>query len=161
MPDNAPAYPGAIHAILNADMIVIGPGSLYTSIIPNLLIPDIVSAINASRAFRVYVCNVATQEGETDSYTCGQHVAAIEEHAQARLVDLVVANDQIQHPLPDGVNLVQPPEGNLPTAPVYCADLVDAEHPWRHDPQKLGDTLISLLEERTGPLELDPPGMEE
>jgi len=154
VPDNAPAYPEAIHDILNADMIVIGPGSLFTSIIPNLLIPDIVAAIDASRAFRIYVCNVATQAGETDSYTCAQHLKALEEHAQAHIVDLVVANDQTQSHLPKGVNLVQPPEGSLPTASVYCTDLVDAEQPWRHDPQKLGETLLSLLEERTGPLEL-------
>ena len=161
MPENAPAYPEAIHEILNADMIVIGPGSLYTSIIPNLLIPDIVAAIRTSRAFRVYVCNVATQDGETDSYTCAQHLEAIEEHAQARLIDLVVANDHIHHPLPEGVILVPPPLGNLPTAPVYSTDLVDAEQPWRHDPHKLGDTLLSLLEERTGPLELPPQLVEE
>ncbi|NIN68394.1 MAG: hypothetical protein GTO63_27540, partial [Anaerolineae bacterium] len=60
-----PAYPEAIHALLNAEMIVVGPGSLYTSVLPNLLVPDISQAIKSSRAFRVYVCNVATQPGET------------------------------------------------------------------------------------------------
>ena len=61
-PDHVRAFPGAVRAILNADLIVIGPGSLYTSILPNLLVHDIAEAIRASRAHAIYICNVATQE---------------------------------------------------------------------------------------------------
>jgi len=70
-PNNPPAFPQAIQAILAADLIVIGPGSLYTSILPNLLVPDIAEAVRASRALKLFVCNVATERGETTGYTAG------------------------------------------------------------------------------------------
>ena len=66
-PGTPPAYPGAIQAILAADLVVIGPGSLYTSILPNLLVAEIVEALQATAALKVYVCNVATQYGETEA----------------------------------------------------------------------------------------------
>jgi uncharacterized cofD-like protein len=68
-PEDAPAYPDAVKSILAADLIVIGPGSLFTSILPNLLVKGITGAIRASKALKVYVCNVATQHGETERYT--------------------------------------------------------------------------------------------
>jgi uncharacterized cofD-like protein len=89
-PSDPPAYPEAIHALLNADMIVIGPGSLYTSVMPNLLVPDIAGAVQSSRAFRVYVCNVATQKGETDNYDCEAHWTALSEHASEGLVEKLI-----------------------------------------------------------------------
>lgn len=153
-PNDPPAYPGAIQAILNADMIVIGPGSLYTSVIPNLLIPDLVKAIRTSQAFKVFVCNVATQLGETDGYDCKQHVGAIERHIGRGLVDVVVANNSFDYPLPDGVSMVDPSESADMMVPLYIGDLVDPDHPWRHDSEKIADTLIALWEERTGPLEI-------
>ena len=67
-PDDAPAFPPVIKAILNADVIVVGPGSLYTSLLPNLLVHDLLAAMHVSRAIKIYVCNIATQSGETDSY---------------------------------------------------------------------------------------------
>jgi uncharacterized cofD-like protein len=153
-PSDPPAYPEAVHALLNADLIVIGPGSLYTSIIPNLLVPDIAHAVRASRAFRIYVCNVATQAGETDGYDCEAHSRALEEHAGPGLVDLVVANDCLHTEIPGGAKSVCPPENGSIGLPVYLADLVDDERPWRHDSIQLADSLIALLEERTGPLDL-------
>ena len=153
-PSDPPAYPEAVHALLNADLIVIGPGSLYTSIIPNLLVPDIANAVRASRAFRIYVCNVATQAGETDGYDCAAHSRALEEHAGPGLVDLVVANDCLHTEIPGGARSVCPPENGSIGLPVYLADLVDDERPWRHDSIQLAESLIALLEERTGPLDL-------
>ena len=79
-PDAAKAFPPAIQALLNADLIIAGPGSLYTSILPNLLVKEIVAAIRASQAKKIYICNVATQPGETDHYTLADHVQAIDEH---------------------------------------------------------------------------------
>jgi uncharacterized cofD-like protein len=76
-PNSPPAFPDAVQAILSADLIVIGPGSLYTSLLPNLLVPDITAAIRSSRALKIYVCNVATQPGETEHFTCGDHLMAI------------------------------------------------------------------------------------
>src|SRR5690606_35261785 len=66
-PDDAPAFPPVIQELLRADIIVVGPGSLYTSILPNLLVHDLLASIHASRAIKIYVCNIATQSGETDS----------------------------------------------------------------------------------------------
>ncbi len=152
VPNNPPAYPEAIHAILNADMIIVGPGSLYTSVIPNLLVKDIVEAIRASRAFKVYVCNVATQPGETDGYDSVQHLAAIEDHVGKGLVDLMLANDNFEGAFQERVEWVAPPNSRKINVLVHTADLIDEEHPWRHDPKKLSETLIALLEERTGPL---------
>ncbi|HEY45027.1 MAG TPA: YvcK family protein [Anaerolineae bacterium] len=153
-PNDPPAYPGAIQAVLNADMIVIGPGSLYTSVIPNLLIPDLVKAIRASQAFKVFVCNVATQRGETDGYDCKQHVDAIERHIGRGLVDVVVANDCFDYTLPEGISAVHASLSTDITVPLYTGALVDPDRPWRHDSEKLADTLIALWEERTGPLDL-------
>jgi uncharacterized cofD-like protein len=154
-PNDPPAYPEALHAILNADMVVVGPGSLYTSILPNLLVPDIVAALKASRAFKVFVCNVATQVGETDGYSCMQHVEAIETHIGKWIFDQVVANDCYSERLPDGISWVQDSSG-VKRIPIYKTDLVDKDRPSHHDPVKLSETLISLLEERTGPLDLPP-----
>jgi uncharacterized cofD-like protein len=155
-PNDPPAYPPAIQAILNADMIVIGPGSLYTSILPNLLVPDITKAIRASRAFKVYVCNVATQPGETDKYNCPEHWLAVEAHIGREIVDIIIANDNLSGELPEGVQAVDPCiDGNSPE-PLYVTDLVDPDLPSRHDPDLLAEALIALLEERTGPLDLSP-----
>ncbi|HEY89747.1 MAG TPA: YvcK family protein, partial [Thermoflexia bacterium] len=79
-PSSPPAYPGAIQAILNAEMIIMGPGSLYTSILPNLLVPEIIKAIRASQALKVYICNLATQLGETDDYTAARHLEVLTAH---------------------------------------------------------------------------------
>jgi uncharacterized cofD-like protein len=152
-PNEPPAYPLAIQALLNAEMIVLGPGSLYTSLLPNLLVPDIPHAVRASRAFKVYVCNVATQPGETDGYDCSAHVRAIEEHVGSGLIDLVLANDVASPTLPPSVTPVTA-ESNGNRVPVHSTYLVDDVQPWRHDAAKLAETLIALLEERTGPLEL-------
>jgi uncharacterized cofD-like protein len=93
-PNSPPAFPQAIQAILNADIVLVGPGSLYTSILPNLLVPDISDAIRASRGLRLYICNVATQSGETTGYTCGDHLRALEEHTGGRLFDIIVCNNK-------------------------------------------------------------------
>ena len=77
-PNNPLAFPPTIQALLNADIIIIGPGSLYTSLMPNLLVPDIAEAFKASRALKFFVSNVATQPGETDGFNCGDHVYTVE-----------------------------------------------------------------------------------
>ena len=84
----------SVQAIREADLILIGPGSLYTSILPNLLIGDIARAIAGSRAPRVYIANLMTQPGETTNYSVAEHLRAIQEHVKPRIVDYVVANRQ-------------------------------------------------------------------
>jgi uncharacterized cofD-like protein len=89
-PANPPALPKALQAIAEADYIIIGPGSLYTSIIPNLLVPQITSAITASKALRLYICNIMTQPGETDGYTVSDHIRTLEEVSGGKLFDAVL-----------------------------------------------------------------------
>ncbi len=151
-PSDPPAFPQVVQAILAADMVVIGPGSLYTSILPNLLVPDISEAIRSSRAFRVYVCNVATQPGETQGYTCGDHVRALEDHIGGGLFDLIVANKECKEDLPENMQWVIAEEDLDDDYAVYRSDLVDSARPWHHDSARLAEVLIDLLEERTGPL---------
>lgn len=79
LPENPPALPKALEAIREADYIIIGPGSLYTSVIPNLLVPEIADAIAARNIPRIYVCNIMTQPGETQGYTVANHIQAIDE----------------------------------------------------------------------------------
>jgi uncharacterized cofD-like protein len=88
----------AVQAIREADLILMGPGSLYTSILPNLLIPEIARAIARSRAPRVYIANLMTQPGETTNYSVAEHLRAIQEHVKPRIVDFVVANRQSVSP---------------------------------------------------------------
>lgn len=151
-PPNPSAFPKVIQAMLAADLIVVGPGSLYTSILPNLLVPDIAAALRASRALKIYVCNVASQPGETDGYSCGDHVRALEEHLGSGLFDLVVCNRNTEGTLPAGIEWVRAESDLDADYAVYQADLVDEQNPWRHDAQKLAQVLIDLYQERTGPL---------
>lgn len=151
-PDTPLAFPQAVQAILAADLIVIGPGSLYTSVIPNLLVPDIAAAIRSSRALKIFVCNVATERGETDGYTCKDHIRALEDHVGRGLFDLVVSNHTFQGELPEGIDWVTTePDLDL-EYPIYQADLIDESSPWRHDSAKLAQVLMDLYQERTGPL---------
>jgi uncharacterized cofD-like protein len=151
-PDNPPAFPQVIQALLKADLILIGPGSLYTSILPNLLVPDIAAAVRASQALKIFVCNVATQKGETVGYTCGDHVRVLENHLGGDLFDIVVSNEQCEGTLPTDVQWVTAEDDLDDDFAVYRADVVDPERPWRHDGEKLARVLIDLLQERTGPL---------
>lgn len=92
IPANPPALPAAIKAINEADYIIIGPGSLYTSLIPNLLVPQIADAIAASVAPRIYVCNIMTQPGETQGYTVSDHIRAIDAACGRQLFDAVLVH---------------------------------------------------------------------
>lgn len=152
-PNDAPAYPPVVKAILSADMIVVGPGSLYTSLLPNLLVKDLLGAIQASRALKVYVSNIATQNGETDLFSCYDHVRALEEHVGDRLFDVVLCNNNYEGQLLNDSQWALVDEKTLSDSRVRCADLTDASHPWRHDSKKLAETLITVLAEYTGPLD--------
>lgn len=149
-PDHAPAYPEAIRAILSADLIVIGPGSLFTSILPNLLVSGIVEAIRASRGYTVYVCNVATQRGETDEFTVADHVAALEAHIGRGVLDAILANNNYPSKnAGDQTHYVLPTSDSHPLYQRYTmhmADLNDVERPWRHDPSKLAQALFTMYD---------------
>ena len=148
-PDDVPAYPDAVRAILEADLIVAGPGSLFTSIIPNLLVRDIAEAIRASRALKVYVCNVATQPGETEGYNVLEHVQALEAHVGQGLFPWVLANSDHSGPLPADLQWVCPDPPVNGARRTLAAPVADARYPWRHDPAKLAESLMQLLAEQT------------
>ncbi len=145
-PEQPRAYPGAVQAILGAEMIVIGPGSLYTSLLPNLLVPEIAEALRATRAPRVYVCNVVTQPGETEGYSAEDHLQALEQHVGTGLFTHIVVNLP-----PEGS---EPPQGSTWVAPEVLprpgltripAQLGDARNPWQHESLRLADVVMSLL----------------
>lgn len=98
LPEHPPALPEALRAIAEAEVILLGPGSLYTSVIPNLLVDGIVDAICASDALKIYVCNIMTQDGETEGMTASEHVAALLRHGAPGLVDICLANSAAVRP---------------------------------------------------------------
>jgi uncharacterized cofD-like protein len=100
IPEQPPALPRALEAIAHADLIVLGPGSLYTSLLPNLLVPELVSAIRRSKAPRLYICNLMTQPGETDGLDVTGHLRAIEAQLaslgiEERIFDAVLAQEEL------------------------------------------------------------------
>ena len=144
-PPDSTAHPEAVEAIDAADLVVIGPGSLYTSLVPNLLVPEIASAVGRTQAPKMYVCNVATEKGETDGYTLADHVLALQRHISPDVVDVVVANSSLL-PIPpgSGVTHVQPSGEPPPNVSVVTGDVVDREHPTRHDALKLADLVVDV-----------------
>ena len=114
VPERPAALPESVRAIREADIVVIGPGSLYTSIIPNLLVDGIVDAIRRSRALKVYVCNVMTQDGETEGYTVSDHIRALFKHSCPGLFDLCLTNSS---PIPPAVVQRYAQEG---AEPIFC-----------------------------------------
>jgi len=150
-PSDARAFPDAIDAIADADMIVVGPGSLFTSILPNLLVHGIRQALFESQALKVYVCNVASQHGETDAFTVGDHVRALERHLGRRTFHHVLANNNVSEPLPPNwhsspvaVNGAGDHEPRL-----VVGDVIDETNRYRHDPTKLARTLMRIYEGRS------------
>lgn len=153
LPKDAAATDGAVDAILKADVLIFGPGSLYTSVIPNLLVDGIREAILESKAVKIYICNVMTQPGETDGYGAYEHVEALIKHMGAQFLDYVIVNDQ-------DITVEQlrqyNAEGSMPITPdideiralgitVVPARLISKKDLVRHDPRKLARVLIALI----------------
>jgi len=166
-PATPPAYPEAVAAILDADLVVLGPGSLYTSVLPNLLVPDIAAAVKATAAPVVYVANVATQPGETDGYSLGDHLAALRRHLGDGIIDYVLANSDTSRALPpnapatvvapvltqggagraNGANGAAGASGAGGTGDgpkLVTADLVNPAMPTHHDPARLAEAVMRL-----------------
>ena len=158
LPAHPRALPKAVAALREADMIVLGPGSLYTSIIPNLLVEGIVEAIQDSDALKVYVCNVMTQEGETEGYSVGDHISALFQHGAPGLFDICLTNSS---PIPKAVAARYAQEGAEPlVCPAECRTIQGVEilrRPVstvengyvRHNPGHLARELILLHAERS------------
>jgi uncharacterized cofD-like protein len=143
-PNDPPAFPDAVRAILEAEIVVLGPGSLYTSVLPNALVRGIAGALGQTKAPVVYICNVATETGETDGYSLDQHVDALERHIGRGIIDIVLANDRVT---PDaGPGIVRPSNAlSRASARVITADVVDEAAPDRHDPRKLGSAIMGII----------------
>jgi len=152
-PPNVDAYPAAVEAILEADQIVIGPGSLFTSILPNLIVPGIGKTLAKTKAIKIYVCNVMTQPGETDLFSASDHVRAIISHGTVDWVDVVVINSC---PVPaDKISLYA--ENRRYAVPidarnieslgikVVLADVLDESKPSCHEYAKLAKVLQKLV----------------
>ena len=152
------SYPldDAIEAINHADLIVLGPGSLYTSIIPNLLVNDIVDTIYKAKAPKVYICNVMTQPGETDEYRVLEHVQAILNHSREDFLDYVIANTEeipietLNKYITDGsIQVVLEPEDESILASrnikLICDNLVEVRKNYiRHDNLSVSKILIDI-----------------
>ncbi len=159
-PADAEAFGEAVDEILASDLIVLGPGSLYTSIISNLLVRDIAQAIRESRARKVYVCNIVTQPGQSDGFDANKHVAAIEKYLGEGVLDYVILNSSrppdaiLKRYEQDGAGLVRPEEYSGRVKPIFedvMEDIQGKRILWekqdliRHHPDKLARVLVETL----------------
>jgi len=153
-PERVAPLQETLAAIDEADAIVLGPGSLYTSILPNLLVDRIAQAVAHAHAPKIYVCNVMTQPGETDNYTASMHVAALLEHAQARVCEFAIVNLEPPRRLLETYKV----GGQVPVEPdreavealgvrVVGAGVISETDTVRHDPQRLAEAVLKLIDE--------------
>jgi uncharacterized cofD-like protein len=160
-PGDVRASEDALTAIADADLVVLGPGSLFTSLLPSLLIPAIRDALERASAPRIFVCNVATQEGETTGFDLARHIEALVAHTSPNLVDIVLANNHVatgasgpggpaaDGQVPQAVTLRWPPAIE-PIPRLILDDVVDRANPHHHDQARLATALIRALEGETG-----------
>lgn len=153
-PENVKPLPETLKAIRKADLIVIGPGSLYTSVLPNLLVPGITEEIKRSTAKKVYICNVMTQPGETDDYTVSDHIGALVSHVGSGIIETVIANDQeidkkhLEQYEKEGAKEVLIDRDKLQKLPYQVVTdqlLIYKDNYLRHDATRLSQVLLSLL----------------
>lgn len=140
-PVNIKANPNAIKIIEKADLILVGPGSLYSSIIPNLLIKGIKNAILNSKAQKYLICNVATENGETNNYDSNDHIQSIQNHLNKNIFDSIIVNNNIKKFYSE--NNVKPviPQTNYPNTKIIYGDVVNENNRIRHDSNKLADLI--------------------
>ncbi|MEK3911847.1 YvcK family protein [Paenibacillus sp. FSL H7-0331] len=153
-PADVSPLPEAIEALEQADAIVLGPGSLYTSILPNLLVPEIARTIVQSKALKIYICNVMTQPGETDGYSVSDHIQALHDHVEQDLFDYVIVNNgeippQVQDRYAEkGAKVVHLDldEVTLQGYKVIADQLILFRTYLRHDAEKLSQHIYQLVE---------------
>ena len=151
-PKKVPAVPAAIEAIETADAIILGPGSLYTSIMPNLLVEGVAQALKKSKAIKIYICNVMTQPGETDNYTASMHAKAIIDHAGRGVIDYVLVNSApIDESMCESLNakpvIIDEDRINALGMGLVKADLISETDAGRHDPYKLCTAVMKMVYE--------------
>ncbi|WP_445488086.1 gluconeogenesis factor YvcK family protein [Niallia sp. 03133] len=156
-PKNSTPLPEALQAIRHADLIVIGPGSLYTSILPNLIVPEIGEEIVKASAKKVYVCNIMTQAGETSNYSASDHVRAIYHHMEKPFIDTILVNrENIPEDIQERYNEERAKPVNFDTDQlehlglnIICGDIISLEDDViRHNTVEVAKILYSLINER-------------
>jgi uncharacterized cofD-like protein len=156
-PEQCLPLPEAINAIRRADVITVGPGSLYTSILPNLLVSGVASAIGESRATRIFICNLMTQPGETDGYSAFRHLQTVQDYAPAVHFDFVIVNDrkinesQAASYAAENAYQIAIDDDSLDSVrhrgtEVVWADLLDEGEKVRHNPERLARVVIGCWE---------------
>jgi len=158
-PEDVQPLDEALEAIAQAEAIVLGPGSLFTSIIPNLLVDGIVEAILNSHAMKFYVCNVMTQAGETDNFTAEDHLLSLLEHGRKGIVDYIIVNNHatmnqeiLQRYAEEGAAPViyKKDQLELLNVRVVEADLLNEQHVLRHDSAQLAETIMDTIYSQYG-----------
>ena len=155
IPVEPDAHPEAVRAIEDADMVVIGPGSLFTSIVPNLLISGIADALSNSKAFKVYVCNVAEEPAQTEGYSVQDHLNIIQHYGGENAVDAVVANNNLPDgPTPSGLDFIRASrpwgDDDILLVGADVIDETDASSTARHDPVKLSNAIAEAYRRYRG-----------
>ncbi len=149
-PPDAPGHPDAVKAIEEADLIILGPGSLFTSIVPNLLVPDISTAISRSSALKMYICNVAGEPGATVGYSVADHLNVVR-HYIGEAVHVVIANNNTARSGDPGALELVPHQAGWDDDAIYLsADVIDEDHPTRHDPDRLASAISEAYQKHRG-----------
>ena len=146
-PAEVKAYPKSLDALYDAELIVLGPGSLYTSVLPSLLVPEINEAISKSSAYKIYVCNVATQSGETSNYGINEHVTALIDHTRDNFVDCVIANDLVNIKQESTISTVPVGPAEVKGINVVYGEIIDVRNKYRHESNSLADLIIKVYHE--------------
>ncbi|NLC50975.1 MAG: hypothetical protein GX764_01535, partial [Firmicutes bacterium] len=153
-PPHCRPLPEVLQAIREADAIVMGPGSLLTSVLPNLLVPQIAEAIRESKAPRFYICNIMTQAGETDDFSAADHLETLQRYAGRDLVDYIVVNTQrfisrrvLERYHEEGAKIVDVDFArlNLLGIKILAAPLLNKEEVVRHDPHRLARLIMERI----------------
>lgn len=149
-PKKVKANPDAIEAIKKADVIVIGPGSFYTSIIPNLLIPDITKTIiNNKKAKKIYICNVSTERGETQDFTVDDHIHLLQNYSNNKIADYCIVNNKVilqsakQYKLGE-INNITTAKANISGCKIVIGNIINLSNPLYHDPKKLAKIIYEI-----------------
>lgn len=154
VPPNSKALPAVITAINDADVIILGPGSLYTSIIPNLLVRGVAEAIKKSNALKVYISNIMTQDGETENYTAFDHIKSIRKHSFDEIIDICIYNTEpivklfldkykVEDAEPVIIDAIKFKDAGIKLIgrPLIAKNTMYA----RHDPERLAGAIISVI----------------
>ena len=151
VPDNPPAYTGVLKTFKEADIIILGPGSLFSSIIPNLLVKGVAQSIKKSKARKIYICNIMTQPGETDNFTVADHLFAVEKYLGCNVDYLIINSGKIaenlikKHARKNSFVVVDDSNKLIDKNRIIREDIVSNKDHVRHDPEKISRVIFESL----------------